>query len=118
MDRDLDGNNAWGMRLQIGARFGQHFQHFAQNEQAGFMCLRQGFFHHIGAQTADFDVHLQGGDAFFRTGDLEIHIAQVVFCTLDVGQDLVTAGGIGDEAHGHTGYRGLDRHASIHQRQG
>ena len=37
----------------------------------------------------DLDVHLQGGDALGRAGDLEIHIAEVVFDALDVGQDLV-----------------------------
>jgi hypothetical protein len=65
--------------------------------------LFEGFFHDIGAQAADFDVHLQGGDARFGAGDFEIHIAEVVFGALDVGQDLVAARSlIGDEAHGHT----------------
>ncbi len=82
------------------------------------MCLLQCFLHHLRAQTADLDIHLQGGDALGSAGDFEIHIAEVVFGALDIGQDLVTAGRIGDQAHGHTGDRGLDRHTCIHQRQG
>ena len=50
-------------------------------------------------------------------GDLEVHVAQVVFHALDVGQDAVALAFL-DQAHGHAGHRGLDRHAGVHQRQG
>ena len=63
-------------------------------------------------------------DAFVAAG-LEISsvpaaagLAEMVFCALDVGQDFVAAGGVGHQAHRHTGDRGLDRHTGIHQRQG
>jgi hypothetical protein len=35
----------------------------------------------------DLDVHLQRGDAVFGTGHLEVHVAEVIFVTEDVGQD-------------------------------
>ena len=55
------------------------------------MCLFQRFFHDLGAQAADLDVHLQGGDAFGGTGNFEIHVAEMIFGALDVGQNLVAA---------------------------
>ncbi len=51
-------------------------------------------------------------------GDFEIHVAEVIFSALDIGQDLVAAGIIRDQSHGHTGDRSFDRHTRIHQRQG
>ena len=37
----------------------------------------------------DFDVHLNRGDPVDRSGDFEVHLAQRVFQTLDVGEDRV-----------------------------
>ena len=50
-------------------------------------------------------------------GDFEIHIAEVIFSALDVGQNNVALAFL-DQAHGDTGDRRLDRHAGIHQGQG
>jgi hypothetical protein len=52
----------------------------------------------------DLDVHLQRGDAVFGTGDLEVHVAQVIFVTENVGQDGELVAFL-DEAHGDTGNR-------------
>ena len=55
----------------------------------------------------------------FGTGNLEVHIAEVVFHTLDIGQHGVFAAVfIHDQTHGHTGYRSLYGHAGSHQRHG
>ena len=35
----------------------------------------------------DLEVHLERGDAHFGAGDLEVHVAEVIFITEDVGQD-------------------------------
>ncbi len=43
----------------------------------------------VGADVRDLDVHLQRGDALARAGNLEVHVAVVVFGTGDVGQDGV-----------------------------
>ncbi len=62
---------------------------------------------------------MQGGNAIFRARDLEIHVAQRVFHTLDVAQDRkAITRGFGDEAHGDAGHGRHNRHTSIHQRQG
>ncbi len=50
-------------------------------------------------------------------GHLEIHVAQVIFHALDIGQDRVALAFF-DQAHGHAGHRGFDRHTGVHQRQG
>ena len=53
---------------------------------------------------------------FGGTGDLEVHVAEVIFVAEDVGQhDEVVA--FLDQAHRDTRDRRLDRHAGIHQRQ-
>ena len=46
--------------------------------------------------------------------DLEVHITQVIFQALDIREDGVCAGLVGDESHGDSGDRGLDRHARVH----
>ena len=64
------------------------FQDLAQDEEARLAGLLQRLLHDLGAQAGDLDIHLQGGDALCGAGDFEIHVAQVVFGALDVGQDL------------------------------
>ena len=53
----------------------------------------------------------------FRTGNLEVHIAQRVFQALDIRQDgeEVT---VFYQAHSHTGHRSFNGYARIHQGQG
>ena len=64
----------------------------------------------------DLRVELQRGDELRRAGDLEVHVAERVFGTEDVGEGRVLA--LGEhEAHRDAGDRRLDRHARVHQRQ-
>ncbi len=51
-----------------------------------------------------------------RAGDLEVHVAEVVFVTEDVGEHREAAA-FEHEAHGDARDRRLDRHAGVHQRQ-
>ena len=74
--------------------------------------LRQG-------EAVDLEVGLHGGDAVARAGDLEVHVAEVVFQAGDVGEDAVVLGRVvvlRDQAHRHAGHRRLDRHTGVHQR--
>ena len=51
-------------------------------------------------------------------GDLEVHVAVVIFGAGDVGEDRVLAGLlVHDEAHRDAGHRRAQRHAGIHHRQ-
>ncbi len=65
----------------------------------------------------DLDVHLQGGDAVPRAGDLEVHVTEGILLAEDVGQDREPAVGLRHQAHRRAGDRGLDRHTGIHQRE-
>ena len=80
------------------------------------MCLFECFLYHFGSETADFEIHLDSGDALVGTGYLEVHIAEEVLETLDIdhGHPALT---LGDQAAGDTGDRRLDRHTGVHQRQ-
>ena len=105
-----------GRKLLVGLR--HHGQHLVQDVQPALIGLLQGFLHHLQADALDLDVHLQGGDAVRGAGDFEVHVAQVIFHALDVGQDGVAAAvSVCHQAHGDARHRRLDRHARIHQRQ-
>ena len=71
----------------------------------------------------DFDIHLEGGDALLGASALEVHITEVVFETLDIGENgvmvvlFVGAAGriIGDQAHRDARDDAFKRNASGHQ---
>ncbi len=115
----VNGQDSWGQSRQVRPRRGDDSQHLVQNEQAPLTRLLQGLFHDIHAHALDLDIHLQGGDAIFGAGHLEVHVAQGVFHALNVAQHCVAiACRVGDEAHGDACHRRHNRDASIHQRQG
>src|SRR5690606_554790 len=64
----------------------------------------------------DLDVHLQRGHAIGGTGYLEVHVAEVIFVTQDIGDHREATVVFLHQAHGNTGHRRLHRHAGIHQR--
>ena len=102
--------------LISGARRGQRLGHLAEDVQAAVLGLRQRDLHDLFGDALDLDVHLQRGDAVGGAGHLEVHVAEVIFVTEDVGQhDEVVA--FLDQAHRDAGDRRLDRHARVHQRQ-
>ena len=67
-------------------------------------------------QSINFHVHLQGVDALFGTGNLEVHVAEEVLDALNVAEDgILPIGVIGDQAHRNTGHGRLEGHTRIHQ---
>src|ERR1700736_2256878 len=113
---DLDGGDAWrvGAHLAAGAR--QHGQHLVEHEEPRHTSLLQCLGQDLVRQALDLDVHLQGGDSVLGAGHLEVHIAQVVFDALDVGEHRGLAL-THDEAHRDARDRRLDRDARVHQGQ-
>src|SRR6267143_2279754 len=89
--------------------------HGVEDLETGLFRLRERFAHHLNADAEDLDVHLQSGDAAARTGDLEVHVAIVVFGTGNVRQDGVLVVFANDEAHGNAGTGRLERHAGVHE---
>src|SRR6266536_1677305 len=114
---DLDLGDARRVRRQLGARALDRREHLAHDEQPALASLGQGTLHDLGGDAAHLNVHLARGDALLGAGDLEIHVAEGIFETLDVGQDGVVVPR-GDEAHRDARDRRRDRDACIHQRQG
>ena len=87
-----------------------------EDVEAAVAGLLERLLEDVAAQALDLDVHLEGRDALARAGDLEVHVAVVVFLAGDVGQDG-EAVAVGDEAHRDARDGGLDRHAGVHQRE-
>mmetsp|Transcript_3579 Transcript_3579/g.6494 ORF Transcript_3579/g.6494 Transcript_3579/m.6494 type:complete len:499 (+) Transcript_3579:537-2033(+) len=115
--RDLHGLDARRV-LREFTRFGHGFCHLAEDvETTGFRLL-QRLFHDLLRDAGDLDVHLQGRDARFGTGNLEVHVAEVIFITQDVGQDAVGAVLFQHETHGDTGNRCLQGNARVHHGEG
>ncbi len=115
---DLDGLDARRVGRQLGARLGQGVEHLLHDEHAAFARLLHSLGHDLRGNALDLDVHLQGRHAVRCARHLEVHVTQRVFDALNVGEHRVLARGLaiaGDEAHGHTRHRGLDRHARVHQ---
>ena len=97
---------------------GQRVAHLVEDEQPAGPGLGQRRAHDLGRDAGDLDVHLQRGDALGRAGDLEVHVAVVIFGAGDVGEDRVLARLlVEDQAHRHARHRRLDRHAGVHHRQ-
>ena len=92
-------------------------KHLLEDVKSGRAGLVDRLGHGLDRQAGDLHVHLQGGDALFGAGHLEVHIAEEVLDALDVGEDahLLT---LLDQAHGGAAHRGLEGHTSIHQGQG
>ena len=84
--------------------------------RAGFLGLIERGDQHVGGDALDLGVELQRRDRVGRAGDLEVHVAERVLGTEDVGEGGVLALGE-DEAHGDAGDGRLDRHTGVHQRQ-
>ena len=89
--------------------------HLVENEEPSAARLFERFRHDRGGDVRHLDIHLESRDAVARAGDLEIHVAVVIFGARDVGQNGVLVAFLHqahrDAAHG----RGLDRNAGIHQ---
>ena len=64
----------------------ERLAHFAQDVQTPALRLIERNAHDLFGDAGDLDVHLQGRDAVFGARDLEVHVAQVIFVTQNVGQ--------------------------------
>ena len=94
----------------------EHLVHLAEDMQTRVVRLLEGGLHDLLGDTVDLDVHLQRGHPVGGAGDLEVHVAEVVLVTEDVGQHREAVAFL-DQAHGDAGYRRRHRHTGIHQCQ-
>lgn len=84
--------------------------------QPGFVRLLEGLLHDLFGDAVDFDVHLQRRHTVRGAGHLEVHIAEMILITEDIGQHRKTIAFL-DETHRNTCDRRLHRYARVHQRK-
>src|SRR5579872_6968552 len=85
--RDGQGIDARSVLRHRLAWFRDHGIHLVENEQPRAASLLKRLLHNGGCDIGYFDIHLKARDAFSGTGDLEIHVAVMVFSTGDIGED-------------------------------
>ena len=112
---NLHGEEARGVLREL-LRAGHGGLHLLEDVQAGFFGLCQCNLHDFFGDALDFDVHLQGGNAFGGAGHFEVHVAEVVFVAQDVGEhgEFVA---FQNQAHGNAGHMGFERHTGGEQAQ-
>ena len=113
----IDFDNQYRRRIgrNVWTRFWNFFFNFIYDADTGlfglFHCLVEYFYRHA----FNFHIQLDGCHAFPGTGDFEIHIAVVIFRSLDIGQNFIFMVGFIHEPHSDTGNWRLNRHSAVHQ---
>ena len=103
-----------GVLTDALARSGDLGKHGVEDEGAAFLGLLESLAQNLEREAGGLVVHLHGGDALGGTRHLEVHVAEEVLETLDVGENDGLAVLL-DEAHGDTGNRALQGHATVHE---
>ena len=114
--RDLHGVEPRRVLRDVAARMIERGLHLAEDVEPARLGLLQRLSHDLARDALDLDVHLQRGDALRGAGDLEVHVAVVVFLAGDVGEDRELVVAL-DQAHRHAGDRRQQRHAGVEQRE-
>ena len=116
LHRDLERIDLRCVLPDVVAGAGDRLGHDRQDRQAGFLRLVQGVGQDLGGNAVDLGVQLERRHVLSRAGHLEVHVAEGILRTEDVGEGDVLAVLV-DEAHGDAGHRGLDRHTGVHHRE-
>ena len=78
--------------------------------------------HELVADALELEIQLESGDTDLGAAELEVHVAEVIFTTDDVGQqgvarELAVAVILRDETDGDAGDRALEGHTCVEQRE-
>src|SRR5690606_41364667 len=87
------------------------FHHHVEDVEAGVAGLLESGGQDGGRDAVQLGVELEGGHELLGAGDLEVHVAEGVLRTEDVGEGDVVRLAVdllGDQAHGDAGDRGLE----------
>src|SRR5205814_1822757 len=113
---DVHRHDARRILRQIRTRLRERLRHLAKNVKSSLTRLRQCFLDDLEIESFDLDVHLDRSDSVLGASDLEVHVAEVILCTEDVGEDRVLRAFL-DQTHGNAGHRGAERNTGVEQRQ-
>ena len=114
---DLHGDHLGRVGADLRTRLGDAGQHdLVEDLHARVIGDVQRVLDDRHGQAVVLEVHLNGGDALLRTGDLEVHFAVEVLHALNVdeGGEIVA---VLNETAGDAGDGSLDGHAGVHQRE-
>src|SRR6266851_808957 len=111
---NLNGMNARCKLRLLFARIRDDPIHRIQKEQPALSRLLQSLAHDLRSDAHDLDIHLQRSNSLTRTGNLEVHVAIVIFRAGDVRQDGIVFALL-HQTHRNTCDRALDRNARLHQ---
>src|SRR5258708_17680719 len=113
--RDLQFEEAGSVGRNFLAAFAERLFDDVEDFKTGFRGLRERFAHHLNTDAEDLDVHLQCSDAIARAGDLEVHVAVMIFGAGNVRENRILVVLAIDQAHGATPVGGLNRNNSDHE---
>ena len=113
----LEGDDLGGEIGDVAARLGDGLVHDPQDVQPAFARLSQRLCQDFRAHPLDLDVHLEGRDAVFGSGNLEVHVAEVILLPEDVAQDDELVAFL-HQAHGDARNGLLHPHARVQEAQG
>ena len=115
---DLGPFEAWCMLGDVGSRLTESAQHRSEDVQTRVLGLGQGSRDDLLGNALDLQVQLDPGDTDLATGDLEVHVTEVILVADNVGQQLECSVGFGDNTDRNAGNWLEDWHAGGHQAQG
>ncbi len=90
--------------------------HHIENLESCIFGLLQGCCQHVAWNAIDLGVQLQRCHCICSAGHFEVHVAECILCTENVGESGVFATFI-DETHRNARNRSHDWHACVHQGQ-
>ena len=96
------------------SRLGNAFRHFSENEQSALTGLFQSGAQNFLVDALDFNIHLNGGDAFGRTRNFKVHISEEIFEALYIAHNGDSARLVVlDKTHCDARYGSLDGNAGV-----
>ncbi|CAB4650592.1 unannotated protein [freshwater metagenome] len=115
--RDFEADDLRCGFANLFARSRNGTGHNFEDRKTGFFGLLQSLCKNVGGDAVDLGVELQCRHELRRTSNLEVHVAEGIFSSEDVGKGRVLAIGK-HEAHGDTSDRCTQRNAGVHHRKG
>ena len=114
---DFKADNLGSVNGKLGRNLGNNLEHFGKNELSTLVCLIDCGVHNLFGNALDFDIHLDSGNTLCGARNLEVHIAEEVFKSLNIGKHLEVARFlIFDKTHSNARNRRFDGNAGVHKR--